>query len=342
MKKKFIYHVLLFLLLPTIIILFSDTFLRNQNSLYKEKYEGALRCKDSIEIIILGNSHANYGVDPNAFDLFAYNLANAAQSIYFDKRITISLLPYFKKLKYVFISVDYHSLYFSSQGSHEDIWSYYGNGIKYKKSNYFLANISPTLFGYTPRVSWSLFKKKIVNNLKYGTDIIDFDVENGINLKGSIAKGFISFEGNNNSGFTIEKYKHKAYGFNELIEASNEKDEILADLKDFLEVLIRNNITPILFTSPTYQEYNKYLDKSVINNNIKEIKKICEKYNIEYLDFMNSNTFEKNDFYNADHLNKKGAKKLSKILNYLITNNKKHGLDYNIYPGEDSAAIQSN
>jgi hypothetical protein len=340
MKKKFIYHVLLFLLLPAIIIFSSDTFLRNQNSLYKEKYKGALKYKDSIEIIILGNSHANYGVDPNAFDLFAYNLANAAQSIYFDKRITLSLIPYLKKLKYVFISVDYHSLYFSSQGSREDIWSYYGNGIKYKKANYLLANISPTLFGYTPRVSWSLFKKKIVNNLKYGTDIIDFDVENGVNVKDSIVKGFISFEGNNGSAFIIDKYKHKAYGFNELIEASNEKDEVLADLKDFLEILIENKITPILFTSPTYQEYNKYLDKSVINNNIKEIKNICEKYNLAYLDFMNSNIFEKNDFYNADHLNKKGANKLAKILNNWVIHSEKHGLDHNISPDGDSAAIQ--
>jgi hypothetical protein len=340
MKKKFIYHVFLFLLLPTIIILLSDTFLRNQSSLYKEKYEGALKYKDSIEIIILGNSHANYGVDPDAFDLFAYNLASPAQSLYFDKRITISLMPYLRKLKYVFISVDYHSLFFSSQGSHEDIWSYYSNGIKYKKSNYLLANISPTLFGYTPRVSLSLFRKKIMNNLKYGSNIIDFDVENGINVKDSIVKGFISFEGNKSSAFNIEKYKHEAYGYDELIKASNEKDEILADLKDFLEVLIKNNITPILFTSSTYQEYNKYLDESIINNNKKEIKMICEKYNIEYLDLMNSHAFEKNDFYNPGHLNKKGAKKLATILNDFITNNRKHGLDHNISPDGDSAAIQ--
>jgi hypothetical protein len=236
-------------------------------------------------------------------------------------------MPYLKKLKYVFISVDYHSLYFSSQGIHEDIWSYYGHGIRYKKSDYLLANISPTLFGYTPRVSWSLFKKKIVNNLKYGTDIIDFDVEKGINVKDSIVKGFISFEGSKSSAFNVEKYKHEAYGYNKLIKASNEKDEILKDLKDFLEVLTKNNITPILFTSPTYQEYNKYLDYSVININIKEIKKICEKYNIEYLDFMNSNTFEKNDFYNADHLNKKGARKLARLLNHFITNDGKRGFD---------------
>jgi hypothetical protein len=315
------------LLLPTIIVLLSDTFLRNQNSLYKEKHEGALKYKDSIEIIILGNSHANYGVDPDAFDLFAYNLASPAQSIYFDKRITLSLMPYLRKLKYVFISVDYHSLYFSSQGSHEDIWSYYGHGIKYKKSDYLLAIISPTLFGYTPRVSWSLFKKKIVNNLRYGTGIIDFDVEKGINVKDPIVKGFISFEGNKSSAFSVEKYKHEAYGYNKLIRASNEKDEVLADLEDFIAVLIKSNVTPILFASPTYQEYNKYLDESVINNNTKEIKRICEKYNIKYLDFMNSDTFEKNDFYNADHLNKKGARKLGKLLNSFITNNGKHGFD---------------
>ena len=226
-----------------------------------------------------------------------------------------------------------------------DIWSYYANGVKYKKyeeSKYLLANISPTLFGYTPEVVLSLLKKRIVNKIKYGSDALDFDAGTGVNVTDSIIKGFISFEGHRASAFTVERYKKRINAFNQGIRASNEKDEVLADLKDFLEILIKNNITPILFTSPTYKEYNKYLEKSVVNNNIKEINNICEKYNIKYLDLMNSNMFEKNDFYNGDHLNKQGAKKLAKILNSFITNIEKYGSNYSIRFTGDSTVLYSN
>jgi hypothetical protein len=318
--NKFIYRTFLFSLIPLIIILSLDFFARNQSSLYKEKHEGALKNKDFIEIIILGNSHAHTGVDPRGFDLFTYNLANVAQSLYFDKRITLSLLPHLKKLKYVFISIDYHSLYSSSQGI-RDIWSYYAHGVKhnrYDESKYLLADISPTLFGYTPKVVLSFLKKKIVNRLKYGKDVIDFDVGTGVNIKDTIVNGFISFDGHRKSVFTPERYKKRIHAFDEGIQTSDEKDEVLEDLNDFLEILLNNNITPILFTAPTYREYNKYLEESVVNNNEREIVKLCEKYNIKYLNFMNSDLFEKEDFYNADHLNKQGAKKLAKIMNSFI------------------------
>lgn len=294
-------------------------FLWNQNSLYKEKFEGALLNKDSIEVVILGNSHANYGVDPSAFKSFTYNLANVSQSIYFDKRITLSLLPELKKLKYVFISVDYHNLYFSSQGV-RDNWSYYGNGIKYKNTNYFLANLSPSLFGYTWKVSFSLLKKRIGNKLRYGQKAVDFDVEEGVNVTIPIKRGFVSLEKTNEHEFTKEYYRTRNIYFNDIIKSSNEKEEILKDLDDFVQILLAHHVTPIIFTSPTFIEYNKFLDTSVLDGNAKDIFKLCSKYKIEYWDFMNSNVFSKDDFNNVDHLNSKGALKFGRLLNDSLIN----------------------
>jgi hypothetical protein len=241
-------------------------------------------------------------------------LANVSQSIYFDKRITLSLLPKLKNLKYVFISVDYHNLYFSSQGI-RDNWSYYGNGIKYKNTNYLLANLSPSLFGYSWKVSVSLLRKRIVNKLKYGQDALDFDVEDGVNITTPIKRGFVSLEKTNENSFSIDYFNTRYSDFDAIISPSTEKQEILSDLDDFVAILLANHITPILFTSPTYLEYNKHLDSSVLSRNKQDIDRICLKYNIEYWDFMNSELFLKNDFNNADHLNKKGAIKFGKLLN---------------------------
>jgi len=318
--RKFVYRICLFLLPLVAITLILDFFVRNQDSLYKAKYEGALHDRDRIEIIILGNSHAHAGVDPEGFDLYAYNLANVAQSLYFDKRITLSLLPHIKKLKYVFISVDYHSLYLSSQGV-RDIWSYYGHGVRYpayKNTQYFLADLSPTLFGYTPRAVLAFLKKKIVHKVRYGRDVIYFDAGTGTNVAAPVVKGFISFEGHQSSAFTAEHYKKRIQAFNEGITNSKEHEEILADLEDFIETLLKANVTPILLSVPTYYEYNRYLDRSVLRNNQKAIDRLCKKYHLRYLDLMDSDMFEKEDFYNGDHLNKKGARKLAGILNNFI------------------------
>jgi hypothetical protein len=313
--KTFIKKLFLFLFIPLLVVLFMDLYFRSGNTIYKAKYNGALEQKDSIEIIALGNSQANYSIDPNEFKLHTYNLANVNQSIYFDKRITLSLLDDLKNLKFVLISVDYHSLYFSSQG-HRNTWSYYGHGIKYKDSNLLLEKISPTLFGYTPKVAFSKIKKDIKNKIKYrNQDILDFGVEKGIKLTDPFYRGFICFEKANYSLFNEKYYLKKSGEFNNTIRKSTEKNEVYADLEDFIENLKNNNIEPILYSSPTYSEYNKYLDPKNIEQNLSDIKTLCDKYNIKYWDFMESEYLKKADYYNCNHLNKIGASKFSKTLN---------------------------
>ena len=291
-----------------------DSSLRMLNTLYKEKYEGAKKSQDSIEIVILGTSRATYGVNPEAFDLYAYNLANLAQSIYFDKRITLSLLPNLNNLKYAFISVDYHSLYFSSQFN-RDYWSYYGNGIKYKDTGYFWANLSPAFFGYTPKVSYAMLKKRFLNYWKYGSEIVDFEVQNGVDMHKPIIKGYVAFEGRDTTNFNHEAYVISSTWYTNIIDESEEREEVIYDLEDFIETLLAEGVTPILFTPPTYTEFNTYLNQSYIENNIETCELIAQKHGIEYWDFHNSKIFSIEDFYDMEHLNRQGALKFSKILN---------------------------
>ncbi len=316
--KQFLHKILIFFIIPVVFILIFDNWLRNQNSAYKEKYCAVLKDKDSIEVLILGNSHACYGVDPNSFFQYAYNLANVNQSLYFDKRITLTLLDKLANLKYVFISIDYHSLYFSDQGL-RNIWSYYGNGVKYKDTDYSLSVISPFLFGYTPKFAISMLKKTISNKLKYkDTKILDFDVEEGVDISKPMRKGFLDFEGVNESAFGEKFYTARARAFNNVVKESNENVEILTDLEDFIKILVCNDIVPILFTPPTFHDYNDYLDYNFIKKNNADIQKICAKYDLEYFDFMDSPLFSKDDFNSCDHLNRQGAKKFGRLLDKII------------------------
>ncbi len=267
-----------------------------------------------IEVLIAGNSHANYGVDPNCFSFNTYNIANVGQTIYFDRRIILSNIETLHKLKYVFISVDYHSLYSSSQGI-RDAWSYYDNGIKYKNNSYIKENISPFLFGYTAKGSITLLKKDIKRRLIYKSKkTIDFDVQEGIVYTDTISKGFIGFTGNSNQ-FNPNAYTRRASFFARMINpGASIKKEILGDLEQLIVELKAKNIEVILFVTPTFREYNNYLNKNVVAQNEKDIHSLLLKYNIEYWTYYNSSQFNQKDFFDCDHLNKEGAKKFSTLL----------------------------
>ena len=312
--RNFLSKVLLFLAIPFALILISDIILRNQNTLYKEKYEGAKKAKDSIEVMILGTSQATYGINPEAFDFYAYNVANLGQSIYFDKRITLSLLPELPRLKYVFISLGYHSYAFSSQ-EYRDVWSYYGHGIKYKNSNYLLAEISPTLFGYTPKVAFAMHKNRFLDLWKYGKDIVDFEVQSGVDKYKPAVKGFIALEGRDSTNFNPKAFDFLSNHYTEVIDNSNEKEEIVADLEDFIEKLLAKGITPVLITIPTYEEYNEYLNQKYIEESVKTSSQIAQKYNIQFWNLYDSDEFSLEDFRDMDHLNREGSLKFSQMLN---------------------------
>lgn len=313
---KFLKSVGVFLILPVVILLVSDTYLRNKNSLYNEKYKGAIENSKKIKLLILGNSHANYGVDPEPFDEYAYNIANVNQSFYFDKRITLSLLNKLKNLEYVLISADYHSMYFSSQGL-RNFWSYRAHNITYENENYFWENLSPTLFGYPPKVVLSFLKRDLKNLLVHQNQGVNFTVQKGVNVLDTIDRGFIGYTGSIDDSFNENNYKKRANTFNKKILNANtdKKKEIENDLQNFIIKLKENGITPILFTAPTYQEYNKYLDSNSLKQNEIFYRKLSEEFDIPYWNFMDSNLFNKRLFYDEDHLNKKGAHRFSLILN---------------------------
>jgi len=314
--RSFLKKILFFIFPLFIFVIMMDLYLVNMNSLYKEKVSGLLDHANKIEILILGNSHATYGVDPSSFSAFAYNIANVGQSIYFDKEITLRNLNKLKSLKYVLISLDYHSLYFSRQRGKRNIWSYYGNGIKYPTDNYKKANISPFLFGYDPKVSFSLIKKNMIKKWKFRNQnyFIDYDVEHGVSLMDTTIKGYISFSGTEKNAFSNEFYINKIKGFDNLINYSTEKELVINEISQLITTLKKKGIKPIFFSTPTFKQYNTFLDSAIINNNLIDSKNLCKKYNIEFWDYAVNNNFIKEEFFNPDHLNKQGGTRFGKML----------------------------
>src|ERR1700743_723210 len=146
--KVFLRRLLFFLIPLAVLLLFFECFLREMDTTYKIKARELDSVANKVQVLILGNSHAAIGLDPRQFSMYAFNLAAVGQSLYFDKRVALKYIDRLKGLKYVLISVDFHSLYFSDE-DYRNLWSYYGYGVEYKDKTPVLSKYS-YLFGYKP------------------------------------------------------------------------------------------------------------------------------------------------------------------------------------------------
>jgi hypothetical protein len=79
----------------------------------------------NVDTIILGSSEAFFGISPHKLTGTAFNLANNAQTLYYDYEITKRVLPELPQLKRVIVQIDYVSLY-SELYDNTDSWRQYG------------------------------------------------------------------------------------------------------------------------------------------------------------------------------------------------------------------------
>ena len=81
------------------------------------------------------------------------------------------------------------------------------------------------------------------------------------------------------------------------------------------------HIKVFLFTPPAYFTYTNNLNQKQLNQTIataEALKKVND--HVSYINFLNDSTFIKSDFYDADHLNDIGAKKLTETINAYFNN----------------------
>ncbi|OPJ55124.1 hypothetical protein CLORY_44670 [Clostridium oryzae] len=90
-------------------------------------------------------------------------------------------------------------------------------------------------------------------------------------------------------------------------------------LSNYLDLLKRNNIKPILVVCPVSKMYSKYFSKELMQRFYNSINKLKKIYSFHVYDFFTSNLFCDNDFYDFTHLNEVGSEKLTNILNDIIS-----------------------
>lgn len=96
--------------------------------------------------------------------------------------------------------------------------------------------------------------------------------------------------------------------------------ENIVILEEYITLLQSHNIVPIVLICPVSKHYYSRFS-SRIQAEIEEILELTrQKFNIHVLNYFKSDMFSDDEFYDVSHLNKKGAKKLTALLNEQLNN----------------------
>lgn len=301
MMKQFLKKTALFFFPILILCPVTELLLRNVPNDYRYKNDYLKQRSDSLTVLFLGSSHAYYGINPLYIKEKSFNAAYISQSLDLDWGILKKYEKNWKSLKVIVLPISYFSLNAQLNTGIED-WRikdyiiYYDiSGSPKIKDHFELLN--NTLRTNLDRIfAYYLKRKKEVscNDLGWGTDYNSWKQEDLVATGISAAK----------------RHTHT----DKLMLARN-----LEVLKNIIDFARQRNIRVVFFTPPAYKSYTANLQKEQLDQMTSEAAQLAgENRNVTYFNLMNDPSFTANDYFDADHMNEIGAKKLTLKMDSLI------------------------
>jgi len=302
--NSFFKNSLLFIIPLILVFIAIESFYRYVPNNYTYKNEQIKKHYKTTETLVFGDSHAFYGLNPKMFDTTIFNVSNVSQSIYYDKLLFEKHVDSFPKLKNVIITIAYTTL------------SEVDDKLDLKWRKYFYKNqmgLNIPLINTFDLKQYSLaLVHKLSTTLKYVRDYI----KDGT-LVTSYPTGFITTNLEENSVKDLDDFARRV--------TVNHEDGLM-DFK-----LNTKRIQDII-TQCQAKQLNVYLVSFPVNYryvNLVNTKKLTKMYetandlalgnnNTTYVNLFEDKRFDDSDFFDANHLNVKGANKCSKILNQFI------------------------
>lgn len=294
MMAKFLKYLTIFML-PILLLGFGlEIILRSIPNDYASKNKYLEENSNKIKWLFLGNSHVYYGIDPQFLSVFSFNAAYISQSLDLDLKLLENHNDKWDSLKSIIITVDY----FSFNGKLED-------GLE----------------------GWRIKNYNIYH---------DFSAENGIIYNTEVLSNKLNVNFNRIRNYyynDISNISCSDLGWGKMYTSKMQKDllvtgkeeakrhrarhpenfdEMYGILRSMLEFAKARKVKVLLFTAPAYKSYVQNLDQAQLNRVVNAANQLAKAYdNTVYINLLTDVSFTKDDFYDGDHLNEIGAKKLT-------------------------------
>lgn len=298
--KKFTKSFVFFMAPIFIIGIFSEKMLRRIPNDYSYKKKYLDENSKNINILFLGNSHVFLGINPLYIKGKSFNAAHVAQSLDFDLKILEKYKNRWDNLQFLIVRIDYTSLYSNLETAEKWRLKNYSLYYDIKTNNNGIENSE-------------VFQNRMSFNINR---LYQFYVKD----KSSISCTKLGWGTSYNSKFNHDLFKTgKTAAKSHRAKNNNLFNYNIGVLKQIIQFAKSNKTRIIFVTSPVYKSYVENLDKNQLNNSINVAFKFSRIFpNVTYINFMTDKTFNKEDFFDADHLNEIGAKKWSLKIDSLI------------------------
>ena len=300
--KKFLQQTCYFLIPIIILGITLEVALREIPNDYEFKNAQIYLEKENINTLILGSSHSMYGLNPEFFELKTYNMSHVSQTIDLDYYLLEKYIKELPKLETVILRLSYTTLHEQIKTGPES-W-------RLKDYNlYYNLNVSNDLKYKSEGLS-----VKLKNNLSLLKDYY-FDNKKMINVQRS---GWAYFE-KEHAEISIESIgpiaaKRHTANDNILVK------ENLEFLNRIMELCQGYGVKVLLVTLPAHKSYRDNLAKDQLDMVVSAGENMMNTFdNCVYLNVFEDENFNDSDFFDADHLNTNGAKKLSILVDAFLS-----------------------
>jgi len=305
--KKFLLRSLLFIFPFLLLLIAIELYVLYYPSTFNLKAHYLKNNIKEIQTMILGSSHNQNAFNPEFFHSKTVNLANAGQDIQLDSALFFTYIKQLKSVNLVIIEMDYHTMEEKNDSENFRI-PWYKRFYNFELHPIsFLNNIS--LYSSNP----SFFNKLLIDEInpkkiryklnKYGFILNDFP---GVMEE-------LKYDSVKLSKTSHERMKDKHKTISPDIFQFNR-----SKLDAIINYCILNNIKVKLISTPMYATY---VQNEIAEKNKRRrlyIDSLVKKQPVLYYDYEYTNFFNVYDFKNDDHLNSRGAKKFSMMIDSII------------------------
>lgn len=289
--RRFIHYIILFSLIILCLFGAGEWFVRSIPNPARYKHRWMLKHSEQVRTLILGSSHCFYGIDPHIFGANSFSLAQPTQTYRYDLwELNHYPMP---KLRMVILPFSYQSLF-------EDLEN--EPSLRYWAVRYRLY-MDCDIHSHLSEYGWEClhipsFKEKLTSLWrppKVKWDSLGFGLTNGYES--------LLVEDKDNGR---QRVKENTYPDMKNLSLCTQELDSIASFCD------KRNIRLILFTSPTSVSFRRYASKHQIDISKRVLRRIIRRHrSISYFCYWDDPDFTPEHFYDADHLNLRGARLLS-------------------------------
>ena len=256
---------------------------------------------DQIRLLIVGSSHAFEGINPSYLPEGSFNLAGSGQDFYVDYHLLKKYVDSIPNLETVLLPVSYHSFFNSLEYSdlNDNRIDFYTKTYGVYRNDYNpLKELQPEIISYgMKRAVYFAFLESESDKFELIHGHFARERDSSANANTTDPKIVKQNVDDYHNIMSPDLLSWNQYWFSESIKLLSEK-----------------GVQPIIISTPIYHTFYDNMNAEYFDQMQASVSVQSEKFELPYLNFMNSRDFDADDFNNANHLNNLGAIKFAKIL----------------------------